>query len=297
MHLRAREAQIAGHEVRVVRARGDEAVHGSGVPRDERLRPRAPGLAERLEEEVLALERADDRTAEGPLQRRRHADEQGVRQDGEVERRLVPEEADDLPELLGLETLLSLERRDGEGPEVAGVHGHAAARRGPDHRGPVPQPVEDGGGPPEERHVLLEVDADPAEGDVAVAHVGLVGERGRVDGQEQHVVPAREKLAGEGVVAQAAPAVHASRPGGDLEEAHVRPPRWGGPACLRDSIVTPASPRRPRGRPLHSNTFPFGLREPLGSFDPFHAARWMWQSPESLGRLETTRWGEGRHGG
>ena len=199
------------------------------MPRDERHRLRAVGLAQRAEEEVLALERADDGPAQRALERRGHADEQRVRQDDEVEGRQAVEVAEELAELLGLEALLALEGRDGERPELVGVHREAAPGGRLDDRGRVPEAVEDGRGLAEERHVLLEVDADPPEEDVPVADVRLVGEGGRVDGEEQHVVLAGEELRGERVVAQAAAAVHPARARGDLEEAHAQfPPGIGG---------------------------------------------------------------------
>ena len=55
-------------------------------------------LAQRAEEEVLALERAHDRPAPRALEGRGRADEQRVRQDHEVERRQALEVAEELAE-------------------------------------------------------------------------------------------------------------------------------------------------------------------------------------------------------
>ncbi len=61
------------------------------------------------------------------------------------------------------------------------------------------------------RGVLLQVDADAAEEHVVLADVRLVGARRRVDRHQRDVVPAREQLGRQRVVAQAAAAIHARR--------------------------------------------------------------------------------------
>ena len=58
--------------------------------------------------------------------------------------------------------------------------------------------------------MLLEEDADAAKQHVTAADVTFVGAGRRVDRRENDVVPTREELRREGVVAQAAAAVHAA---------------------------------------------------------------------------------------
>src|SRR5215216_2687825 len=87
----------------------------------------------------------------------------------------------------------------------------------------VPQPVEQARRVAEEGRVLFEVDADAAEEDAPAADVRLVRQRRRVERHEHNVVPARQQLRRQRVVAQTTPAVHLRGPGRDVEKAHVSP--------------------------------------------------------------------------
>ena len=69
--------------------------------------------------------------------------------------------------------------------------------------------------------LLLEVDADAAKQHLGPAHVRLVGQQRGVEGQQRHVVAARDQLGGQRVVAKAAAAIHPAGPRGDGEDLHL----------------------------------------------------------------------------
>ena len=245
------QLEVARHEIRVVLARRDEARDERRVACDQRLRLLLVGRRKPLEEQVLAGERAHDRAPELAPQRRRERRQQRVGQHHHVERRLLLQVAQQLRELLGLVPRFAAQHRDRHVAQQLGVDRDAAAGGRADHGGRVPDEVEDRGRLAEEREVLLQVDADAGEENVRVGDVVLVRARRRVDGQQHHVVPARQELRGERVVAQAGAAVHPGGAGGDGEDAHPRPrPRRRGPAApagrrgARTGCPRAAGPRR-----------------------------------------------------
>src|SRR5689334_14022144 len=65
--------------------------------------------------------------------------------------------------------------------------------------------------------------------------VWFVSERRRVNGQQQHVVTAREQLGGHGVVAQATAAIHPARSTCEIKNAHAR-------TSDRDGVLERAPP-------------------------------------------------------
>ena len=219
LDLAARQLEIAGHELRVVVARRDEAGDGRLVGGNQLLRLLPVGRRQPFDEQVLARERAHDRAAELAHERRRERDEQGRRQHHDVEGRLLFQVAQQLLELLGLVARFAPQHRDRHVAQELGVDRDAAAGRRADHRRRVPDEVEDRRRLAEEREVLLEVDADPGEENVRVGDVLLVDARRSVDRQQHHVVAARHELRGERVVAQARAAVHPPGSGGDREDA------------------------------------------------------------------------------
>src|SRR6185369_11232776 len=55
-----------------------------------------------------------------------------------------------------------------------------------------------------------------------VTDVWFVGERGRVDGKQQHVVTTRHQLGGHRVVAQATAAIHPARPACEIKNSQFQ---------------------------------------------------------------------------
>ncbi len=139
------EAEVGGHEVGVVVARRHEGVHRSRVPADQLLRLRPVPVAEAFQEEVLALERADDGSLQLPAQGRGQADEERVGDDREVEGRQVVEILEQLPELLGLVSFLAPERGDRQRAEGVGDRRRCRARSPPGS--PAPRPTAGRGRP------------------------------------------------------------------------------------------------------------------------------------------------------
>src|SRR3989338_5494307 len=75
-------------------------------------------------------------------------------------RRPAPAPPPGLLDLLAQHAVLALEHRDRQIPQRARVGGDGAPGDGADHPRRVPEPIEQSRSLPEERHVLLEVDAD-----------------------------------------------------------------------------------------------------------------------------------------
>ena len=101
---------------------------------------------------------------------------------------------------------------------------------------------------PEDRCVLLEEDADPAKEHVTAADVTFVGAGRCVDRRENDVVPTREELRREGVVAETAAAVHAAGPACQRQDPHATaaPALSGsGPAAWNERLAYRCSKRLP----------------------------------------------------
>ena len=174
---RAGQVQVARHVLGVEIADRDEARDGVPVRPDQAQRLRAVFRGKALQEEVLALQRAAHRPPQGADERRGEAEQQRVGQHDEVERRLPADPLHELHDLLALEAVLAPQHRHRHRAQEARIDaGHGSSGHRAQDRRSVPHPVEDGRGVPEQRHVLLQVDADPAEEHAVVAHVGLVGE-------------------------------------------------------------------------------------------------------------------------
>ena len=214
------KAQVAGHETRVVVADGYEPVHRGRLPPDEVFCLGPPRLRQALKEQVFTLQAHADGQAQRSLERRGEGDEQRVGQDGEVETRQAGKPMDELLDLLALEAVVSLQHRHRQRSELRGIGGDRAGRGRADDGGGVPETIDQPRRLAKERHVLLEVDADAPEEHALAAHVALVGPRGGVEGNEQPRPPAGLELRRQRVVAQAAPAVHGPRPGGDGQQPH-----------------------------------------------------------------------------
>ena len=116
---------------------------------------------------------------------------------------------------------LALEHRDGHLAEAFRVDLDLAPGRELQRPGRVPELVEKARRMPEERRVLLEKHADPAEEHLLAADVRLVGLGRRVDRRQHDVVAAPEQLGRERVVAQAAAAVHAAGAARERQDAHA----------------------------------------------------------------------------
>ena len=190
---------------------------------NQRHRLAAIFMAEAVEEQILALQRAADRRLQLAAQRRGEAEQQRVRQVDDVEARLAAQPLQQLGDFLGLESALAAQHRDGHLAEAAGVDLDLPLRRQPDHPGRIPQPIEHAWRVPEQRHLLLQEDADAAEEHLRAADVAFVGAGRRVDRRQDDVVAAGEQRRGERVVAQAAAAVHLAGAAREGKDSHAPP--------------------------------------------------------------------------
>src|SRR4051812_26107475 len=68
--------------------------------------------------------------------------------------------------------------------------------------------------------MLLEINADAAEEDVAAADISFVGARGRINGRQEDVVSPRQEPRRERVVTQATAAIHRSGAAGECQNPH-----------------------------------------------------------------------------
>ena len=185
----------------------------------------AERLGQRLGEDVVALERAEDRHArQARLQAEDHAGEQGVGEVDDFGADLVAEPAGDLVDLLALLARAALEHGDGQVAEVFGARADGEARHPAQHRGEVEEAIDEPGRVAEQGELLLEVDVDAAEEDALLADVLLVGADGGVGRHEQRLVAGPGEGGHERVVAHARAAEHAGGPGGDVDDPHSRFP-------------------------------------------------------------------------
>ena len=113
-----------------------------------------------------------------------------------------------------------MQHGDGQGSQLTGVGLDPQPREELQHGSGVPDPVEEPGSLSEQGVQLLEVDAQAAEEDSGLTHVGLIGQGRSVNGQEDDVMPKLRQLGGKGIVSQATAAVHAGRACGDREDLH-----------------------------------------------------------------------------
>ncbi len=178
-------------------------------------------LAESVEEQILTLQRATDRRPELALQRLGQTEQQRIRQVDDVELLFPDEPLEELADFLRLEPVLAAQHRDGHLAQALRIHLDLTLRREPDDPRRVPQAIEHPRRPSEERHLLLEKDADPAEEHLRLAHVPLVGAGRRVHRRQDDVVAAREQGGGQGVVPQAAPAVHLAGAARERQDPHA----------------------------------------------------------------------------
>ena len=106
----------------------------------ERLLP--VRLAEPVEEQILALQRAADRHAKRTAHRRRQADQQRVRQVDDVEGALGGQPVEHLADLLALEALLPPQHRHRQLAKALGIDLDLALRRHADDPVGIPEPIE-----------------------------------------------------------------------------------------------------------------------------------------------------------
>ncbi len=152
------------------------------------------------------------------LQRPRQADQQRERQIHDVEPRLRFEPAQHLEDLFALEAGQASQHRHRHLAEHRRIDFDLPFRRHPEHGVRIPQPIEKRRRVPEQRDVLLEVDADTAEQHARRADIFLIRRRRRVDRREQDVVAAGEQRRGQRVVAQATAAIHLGGAGGQIQK-------------------------------------------------------------------------------
>ena len=187
-----------------VLADGDKPIHGIDVGANERQRLLAIGRCEAVEKQFLALERDEDRLPERAFQGAGHRDHERVGKIHDVRWRLVARPFDQLVELLAQRAMLPFQHRHGEIAEQARITGHGTPGKRVDDTWGIPQTVEKPGRLPEQRGILLKIDADTAEEHAAAADVRLVRPRRRIDRHQCHVVMPRHQLARQRVVAETA---------------------------------------------------------------------------------------------
>ena len=126
-----RHVQVPGHEVGVHGARRQEPVHVAGAPAQLLAGLGAEGLHEAVEEDLLPLDGAQHRPAEGPLQRPRQTGEHGVGELHEIRTQVPRQPPAQLLQLAALAPLLAPQHREGEGPQVPGLGRSREAAGGP----------------------------------------------------------------------------------------------------------------------------------------------------------------------
>ena len=234
-----RNAQQLRHHRDIPLADGHETVDVLHLPPNELDRPRSIGLDEAREKQVFALERA----AHGPLQRLaqrpRQADEERVRKVHDVGHRLAGDPLEKLRELLPEHAAVPFEHRDHEIAEQLRIGGQRSAGERVDDGRRIPQSIQEPRRLPEQRQVLLQVDADSTEEHPIAAHVGLVGCRRRVKRNQGHVVTALKQFDGQPVIAGTTPAIHAGGSRGDRENFHSSAV-WKARARNRKSMRLPS---------------------------------------------------------
>ncbi len=182
-------SQVLGHETGVPGAVHLEDVD---VPRpfpEHFADAGAPGLADLVEEQVLALQAADHRHAQLPFQLAGEAGEHRVGQVDDVRAEVVAQPGHQLLQLAGLKSLFALEDRVGERSQLGGVGRGTEAGGAADQAGAVEQPGQQAREMAEDRSHLLQVDVQRTVEDAAVAHVRQVGAQRGVGGHEDRVVP------------------------------------------------------------------------------------------------------------
>jgi hypothetical protein len=214
-------AEEARHDRHVVFADRDEAIHVSDL-RANQIEGALPiRLDETLEKEILPLQRAAHRSLQRLPQRLRQADEQRVGEIDDVRQRLLVQPLQQLVELLPENALTPFEHRNHQVAEELRIGRERAARERPDDTRGIPPSVHEARRIPEQREVLLKVNADAAKQHTIPADVGFVGGRRRVERQERHLVATGQELDGQCVIARAAPAVHPRGAGSDREDPHM----------------------------------------------------------------------------
>ena len=206
-----RQVEQLGHRRRVVLVRRDEDVDlaNPGPHFGKDLRP--VGVLQVLEENVLALEAAnDERSRQHFAKVVDHAQEHGVRQVNDIGLELVPEPLGETLELRELASRLAAHHGEGQFPQLAGVRRCRGTRHSRQETRIVQQPAQTHGRPAPERQLLLQVDVHRAIEDSAVADVLLVGPQRRVDRQQDRVVASLLERAHQGVVVNATSADHAA---------------------------------------------------------------------------------------
>src|SRR5262245_47015907 len=236
------DAEVAGHEIGVVAAGGNEPGRSRAVLTDERDRLLAVRSRKCIEEDVIALEIRHDRHAEPAFDLGDQAGEQDVRQRDDFRFDVTGEPIHQPFEFAALMTVLAAEHRDQEVAEL-GVVGRAAEAFDPTENRRVVEPIAGEPRDRPERGELVEVDVDAAEEDAGGADVVLVGADGGEGGDQQCVVAELDQGGSERVVVQATPAEHARGAGGNGGDAH---------AVIVPAVVRAATVRERAPAPLRS---------------------------------------------
>ncbi len=100
------------------------------------------------------------------------------------------------------------------------IGGNGPARDRLDDTRGIPQAIENRRSMPEQRHVLLEINADATEENAFPADAGLVIAHRRVHRNQGDVVTLRHQLRGQRIIAQTTAAIHIGSAGGDGENLH-----------------------------------------------------------------------------
>ena len=181
------------------------------------------GLGQIVQKEVLALDVDENRHPQFLFEASHEPEEHRVGDVDDIGLEVCRQPGDELLELLGLRPLLSLEDRQRQGPELAGVGRAGKTLRDP---GQKPRPVEDPVKRPrrvtKESALLLQVDVEGAVENPRAADALLVGSHRRVGRQQRHLVAQLSEGRRQRVVVDAATAIHAGSAGSDVGDSHER---------------------------------------------------------------------------
>src|SRR5262249_8493628 len=137
---------------------------------------------------------------------------------------------------------------------------------------------DDPGRMPEDRRILLKVNADTAKKDAVLADVRLISQGRSVDWDKLDVVASSHQLCGKGIVPQATATVHSRRAGSDGENLHTSPFANSG-LCPRLPAQVSVNSRPPfETRDEHTGVRTSSLREA----DP-NSPDWSEQHRDSAG--------------
>ncbi len=222
MELLSIQAEIVRHEVGVVATEHDKTVHLAGHAANLGQRLLLVGLGKLLKEQIVPLQRHDDRHLEVLLDLVNAAGDQDVAQVHQVGLHVPLEPLDQPENFLALMAVLALQHRDRQLAQLLGSHLDAARGQTIDDPRAIEPAIEKPGQVTEQRIFLLQVDVDAAEKHLVDADVGLVGADRGVERHQRHVAAQASQRRGQRVVAHATAAEHAAAPRGEIGDFRQR---------------------------------------------------------------------------